>query len=93
MSISNHERVGRALNLLKEGLYPYIEREMKAVYKDKWLLATVPHIDPDNTLRRKPEDILKEDVMAQLKLMPSVTIWMRHLTTFKLLSSSGELLW
>jgi predicted AAA+ superfamily ATPase len=69
MSISNHERVGRALNLLKEGLYSYIEREMKAVYRDKWLLASVPHIDPDNTLRRKPEDILKEDVMAQLKLM------------------------
>ena len=69
MSISNHERVGRALNLLKEGLYPFIEREMKAVYKDKWLLASVPYIDPDNTLRRKPEDILKEDVIAQLKLM------------------------
>lgn len=69
MSISNHERVGRALNLLKEGLYLFIEREMKAVYKDKWLLATVPHIDPDNTLRRKPEDILKDDVIAQLKLM------------------------
>jgi Swt1-like HEPN len=69
MSISNHERVGRALILLKEGLYPYIEREMKAVYKDKWLLASVPHIDPDNTLRRKPEVILKEDVTAQLKLM------------------------
>jgi len=69
MSISNHERVGRALTLLKEGLYSYIEREMKAVYKDKWLLASVPHIDPDNSLRRKPEDILKDDVMAQLKLM------------------------
>ncbi|MDX2099489.1 MAG: Swt1 family HEPN domain-containing protein [Leptolyngbyaceae cyanobacterium bins.59] len=69
MSISNHERVGRALNLLKEGLYPYIEREMRSVYRDKWLLAAIPLIDPDNTLRRKPEDILKEDVSAQLKLM------------------------
>ena len=69
MSISNHERVGRALTLLKEGLYSYIEREMRSVYKDKWLLAAIPLIDPDNTLRRKPEAILRDDVMAQLKLM------------------------
>ncbi|MCD8490337.1 MAG: DUF499 domain-containing protein [Desertifilum sp.] len=69
MSISNHERVGRALTLLKEGLYPYIEREMKVLYKDKWLLAAIPCIDPDNTLRRKPEEILRDDLTAQLKLI------------------------
>lgn len=69
MSISNHERIGRALTLLKEGLYPYIEREMRSVYRDKWLLAAIPLIDPDNTLRRKPEAVLREDVSSQLKLM------------------------
>jgi hypothetical protein len=69
MSISNHERVGRALTLLKEGLHPYIEREMKAVYKDKWLVAATPFVDEDRTLRRKVAEILKEDVIAQLKLM------------------------
>lgn len=69
MSISNHERVGRALTLLKEGLYPFIEREMRSMYRDKWLLAAIPHVDPDNSLRRKPEDILRDDLTAQLKLM------------------------
>jgi predicted AAA+ superfamily ATPase len=78
MSISNRERVGRALNLLKEGLYPYIEREMKVLYKDKWLLAAIPCIDPDNTLRRKPEDILRNDLSAQLKL-----IWAKWEEVFK----------
>ncbi|MGC2112576.1 MAG: Swt1 family HEPN domain-containing protein [Candidatus Korobacteraceae bacterium] len=30
MAITNHERVGKALDLLKEGLQPFVEREMKA---------------------------------------------------------------
>lgn len=34
MAISNHERVGRALELLKEGLIPFVERELKATYGD-----------------------------------------------------------
>jgi hypothetical protein len=69
MSISNHERVGRALNLLKEGLYPYIEREMRSVYKDHWTLAATAFVNEDQTLRRTTETILKEDLTAQLKLM------------------------
>lgn len=30
------ERVRQALDLLTEGLYPFVERELKAVYGDKW---------------------------------------------------------
>jgi len=37
MSITNRERIGRALDLLGDELYPYIEREMKAEYGDQWL--------------------------------------------------------
>src|SRR3989441_5875466 len=37
MAQSNHERVGRALELLNKGLHPFIEREMRAVYSDRWL--------------------------------------------------------
>ncbi|MCE9615077.1 MAG: DUF499 domain-containing protein [Lentisphaerae bacterium] len=36
MATSNHERVGRALEQLKLGLLPFVEREMKAVHKDRW---------------------------------------------------------
>ncbi|MCG3168781.1 MAG: hypothetical protein CALGDGBN_00288 [Pseudomonadales bacterium] len=36
MAITNHERVGKALDLLKSGLAPFIEREFKAKYGDGW---------------------------------------------------------
>ena len=36
MAITNHERVGKAMDLLKDGLRPFIEREMKAQYQQAW---------------------------------------------------------
>jgi hypothetical protein len=32
---SNHERVGRALELLNAGLMPFVERELRAAYSDQ----------------------------------------------------------
>src|SRR5271166_623462 len=37
MAISNFERVGKALDLLKDGLQPFVEREMKAQHSQLWL--------------------------------------------------------
>jgi len=37
MAITNHERVGKALELLKAGLGPFVEREFKSVYKGQSL--------------------------------------------------------
>ena len=31
MAITNHERVGKAMELLKAGLRPFVEREFKSV--------------------------------------------------------------
>lgn len=36
MALSNRDRVGKALELLKAGLYPFIERELKAKFGDQW---------------------------------------------------------
>src|SRR5471032_3225624 len=36
MAITNHERVGKALELLKSGLGPFVEREFKAKYGASW---------------------------------------------------------
>jgi len=36
MAITNHERVGKALDLLKDGLQPFVEREMKAQHAQLW---------------------------------------------------------
>ena len=35
MAITNHERVGKAMELLKSGLGPFVEREFKNAYKDR----------------------------------------------------------
>ena len=37
MAITNHERVGKALDLLKEGLQPFIERELQAQHGKYWI--------------------------------------------------------
>src|SRR3989449_7948616 len=37
MSITNHERVGKALDLVKTGLAPFVEREFKSLYEEKAL--------------------------------------------------------
>ena len=36
MAISNAERVGKALELLNQGLFPFMKRELKAYYGDAW---------------------------------------------------------
>jgi hypothetical protein len=37
MAISNHDRVTKVMDLLKVGLQPYVEREMKAQHHELWL--------------------------------------------------------
>jgi predicted AAA+ superfamily ATPase len=37
MAISNHERVGKALDLLREGLRPFIERELRSRHGGNWV--------------------------------------------------------
>ena len=36
MAVTNHERVGKALELLKDGLVPFVERELKVQYAQLW---------------------------------------------------------
>ena len=42
MAVTNAERVGRGMELLKTGLYPFVERELKGVYKQKWQETVLP---------------------------------------------------
>jgi len=37
MAVTNHERVGRALDLLRKGLAPFVASECKAKYGDGWV--------------------------------------------------------
>ncbi len=53
MAQSNHERVGKALELLNSGLKPFVEREMLAKYGPRWQYEAVKslreqHISDDD---------------------------------------------
>ena len=67
MAMTNHERVGKALELMKAGLAPYAEREFKAVYRDKADAEAVNYLGQDRANAKKAID--KWDVAALLKLM------------------------
>ena len=41
MATSNIERIGKGLQILRTGLAPYIQRELKNCYKDRWWLSGV----------------------------------------------------
>jgi hypothetical protein len=40
MAITNHERVGKALEMLTGGLKPFVERELKSTYQQGWFEVT-----------------------------------------------------
>jgi hypothetical protein len=44
MAITNSERVGKALDLLKDRLRLHVEREFKGTYKDRWVETARPNL-------------------------------------------------
>src|SRR6266705_3433057 len=67
MAITNHERVGKALDLLKAGLAPFVERELKARHGDDWALQVREILD-DTRLGDGKGDAL-QDVVVVLVVM------------------------
>ena len=67
MAISNHERVGKALELLREGLRPFVERELKTYHGDRWTFE-VKEVLTDTRLGGGKGDAM-QDVAVQLVLM------------------------
>ena len=85
MAISNRERVDKALELLRKGLAPYVERELQSE-KGK----TVPpeiflRLSSDPNLEDKP--IGEWDVAALLKLMVIPDVWN---TVFRITLGNAE---
>ena len=58
MALSNHERVGKALEVLKAGLPAFVERELKNAHGAKWL-ATAKQVSgrPYKSAARKSRRI------------------------------------
>jgi predicted AAA+ superfamily ATPase len=67
MAISNQERVGKALDLLKAGLAPFVEREFTSVYKERALEEARRIFADDRGVGDRP--IVQWDSYALLKLM------------------------
>ncbi len=68
MAITNHERVGKALELLKAGLGPFVEREIKSAIEMKTIsMQSVKSFVDDPILAKKA--IAAWDSAALLKLM------------------------
>jgi len=67
MAMTNHERVGKALELLKAGLASFVDREMKTVYQDKATAQAALFMGEDRLLAKKP--VAEWDAAGLLKLM------------------------
>ncbi|MBI1746059.1 MAG: ATP-binding protein [Acidobacteria bacterium] len=67
MAITNHERVGKALDLLKGGLGPFVEREFQNIYKDRAAAEMSRFLGEDRLNAKKP--MAEWDAAALLKLM------------------------
>lgn len=69
MAVSNHERIGRGLTLLNQGLYPYVKREMQKVYGEGWLTITTSYMSDDETFKPDVQDILDDNIPVLLTLI------------------------
>ena len=67
MAITNHERVGKGLELLKSGLGPFVDREFKSTYKDRAAAEASRFMGEDRLNTKRP--ITDWDAAALLKLM------------------------
>lgn len=68
MSITNYDRVGKALELLRDGLRPFIERELSAKLGKYWITKATEGWQPDLTW---PEgtDLPNMDAALLLRVM------------------------
>ena len=68
MAKSNRDRVGETLDILAQGLRPFLEQEMMAAYKDRWLEQAGLSLNAGREEAVLNEDKL-QDVYVLLKIM------------------------
>ena len=67
MAITNHERVGKAMDLLKAGLAPFVEREFKNLDKGQALVEAQRCMTGERLEANRP--FTAWDVAVLLRLM------------------------
>ena len=84
MATTNHERVGKALELLKAGLGPFVDREVQSAIKAQRVApATLRRFVDDPQIGNRP--VTEWDVAALLKLM-----WETWNDTFRVILGPAE---
>ncbi len=69
MSPNHRERISAALELLRQGLYPYLEQNMQKIYGDAWKARAAGHLRDFQRAQMETDDPLREDVAAQLTVI------------------------
>lgn len=85
MAITNHERVGKAMELLKEGLVPFIERELKAEHAQSWFEQVKASLGPSQENLFRDEKALRWDAASLLAVM-----WGQWNVVFKKILGQAE---
>jgi hypothetical protein len=67
VAVTNHERVGKGLELLKGGLAPFVEREFKSVYRERATVEAIRFMGEDRLNARRP--LSEWDAAPLLRLM------------------------
>lgn len=67
MAITNQDRIGKAMDLLRSGLAPFVEREFKSLHQAQSVDAARRYIGDERTAGKK--SIVDWDVAALLRLM------------------------
>ena len=68
MAITNYERVGKALELLRDGLRPFVARELEAKHGKYWI-TTVTASWPNELVWRDGDDAPQMDAAVLLRMM------------------------
>lgn len=69
MAQSNHERVGKALELLNTGLWSFVERELRAVHGDRWIEMAEAGLREGRAPARRKNEAPHWDTQALLTVM------------------------
>src|SRR5712692_3945763 len=69
MATTNYERVGKGLELLKDGLQPFVEREMKAQHAQLWFEQAKAAVSESQASLFGTEEKPRWDVAAMLAVM------------------------
>jgi predicted AAA+ superfamily ATPase len=68
MAITNYERVGKALELLRDGLRPFVERELEAKHGRYWI-TTVTASWPNELVWREGDNAPQMDAAVLLRML------------------------